>query len=81
VPSTVLLTAIVSGEPSITRGAARRPSPWPPRTWDKNPEGDQTRAYARVTINGVFNENLDGLDTELGAGDRVGLLYPLIYCC
>jgi molybdopterin converting factor small subunit len=47
----------------------------------KNPEGEQTRRYARVTIDGVFNEHLDGLDTTLTDGDRVGLLYPFIYCC
>jgi molybdopterin converting factor small subunit len=31
-----------------------------------------------VTINGVFNEHLDGLDTNISDGDRVGLLYPFI---
>ena len=52
-----------------------------PGTWSKNPEGEQTRAYARVTINGRFNENLNGLDTELEEGDRIGLLYPFMFCC
>jgi molybdopterin converting factor small subunit len=47
----------------------------------KNPEGEQTRTYARVTVNGTFNEHLDGLDTELEDGDRVALMYPFIYCC
>ncbi len=47
----------------------------------KNPEGEQTRRYARVTVDGVFNEHLDGLDTTLSEGDRIGLLYPFIYCC
>jgi molybdopterin converting factor small subunit len=49
--------------------------------WAKNPEGEQTRAFARVAINGRFNEHLDGLDTELEDGDRVSLMYPFIYCC
>lgn len=53
----------------------------PPGTWKKNPEGEQTRAFARVVINGQFNEHLDGLDTELEDGDRVALMYPFIFCC
>jgi molybdopterin converting factor small subunit len=52
-----------------------------PGTWKKNPEGEQTRAYARVCVNGRFNEHLDGLDTELTDGDRVSLMYPFIFCC
>mgnify|MGYP000476945059 FL=1 len=52
-----------------------------PGDWAKNPEGEQTRCYARVAVNGEFNEHLDGLDTELDAGDRVGLMYPFIFCC
>jgi molybdopterin converting factor small subunit len=52
-----------------------------PGTWRKNPEGDQTRAYARVTVNGRFNEHFDGLDTELDDGDRVALIYPFMFCC
>ncbi|KTG26698.1 MoaD/ThiS family protein [Haloferax profundi] len=51
-----------------------------PGTWRKNPEGDQTRAYARVLVNGVFNESLAGLDTELQDGDRVALVYPFLFC-
>jgi molybdopterin converting factor small subunit len=53
----------------------------PPGTWNKNPEGEQTRAFARVAVNGRFNEHLDGLDTELEDGDRVALMYPFIFCC
>jgi molybdopterin converting factor small subunit len=53
----------------------------PPGTWEKNPEGEQTRTYARVAVNGTFNEHLAGLDTRLRDGDRVGLMYPLIFCC
>lgn len=52
-----------------------------PGDWAKNPEGEQTRCYARVAVNGEFNEHLDGLDTELDAGDRVGLMFPFIFCC
>ena len=52
-----------------------------PGSYAKNPEGEQTRRYARVSINGTFNEHIDGLDTRLDDGDRVGLLYPFMYCC
>ncbi|WP_396610539.1 MoaD/ThiS family protein [Haloferax sp. S1W] len=52
-----------------------------PGTWRKNPEGEQTRAYARVMVNGRFNELLDGLDTRLEDGDRVALVYPFMFCC
>ena len=52
-----------------------------PGTWRKNPEGENTRRYARVCVNGRFNENLDGLDTELDEGDRVALIYPFMFCC
>lgn len=51
-----------------------------PGTWRKNPEGEQTRAYARVCVNGRFNEHLDGLDTPLHDGDRVALIYPFMFC-
>ena len=53
----------------------------PPGKWAKNPEGEQTRTYARVVVNGQFNEHLDGLDTGLSDGDRVALMYPFIFCC
>lgn len=53
----------------------------PPGTWLKNPEGEQTRAFARIAVNGRFNEHLDGLDTVLEDGDRVALMYPFIFCC
>lgn len=52
-----------------------------PGTWRKNPEGDQTRPYARVTINGRFNEHYEGFETELTDGDRVALIYPFMFCC
>lgn len=52
-----------------------------PGTWRKNPEGEQTRAYARILVDGTFNEHLDGLDTELTDGDRVALMQPFMFCC
>ena len=66
---------------ATTRGWAPQRAEEPAQRGAKNPEGEQTRRYARVTVNGVFNEHLDGLDTVLEPGDRVGLLYPFIYCC
>ncbi len=52
-----------------------------PGTWTKNPVGEQTIAYARILVNGRFNENERGFDTELEAGDRVALVYPFMFCC
>ena len=52
-----------------------------PGSWRKNPEGEQTRPYARVLVNGRYNENVDGFDTRLKDGDRVALVYPFIFCC
>jgi molybdopterin converting factor small subunit len=46
----------------------------------KNPEGEQTRAYARILVDGRFNENLDGFDTELTDGTRVALVNPFVFC-
>jgi molybdopterin converting factor small subunit len=62
-----------------TDGWAPRPAELP-GTWRVNPRGDRTRAYARVTVNGHFNEHLGGLDTELEDGDRVALIYPFMFC-
>lgn len=53
----------------------------PPGTWRKNPEGEQTRAFVRIMINGRFNEHLGGFDAPLEDGDRVALVYPFMYCC
>jgi molybdopterin converting factor small subunit len=64
---------------ATTRGWA--PVEDAPGTWRKNPEGENTRCYARVCVNGRFNENLDGLDTKLTGDDRVALIYPFIFCC
>lgn len=61
-------------------GWAPRPANLP-GSWRKNPEGDQTRPYVRVVVNGTFNEHLQGLDTVLEDGDRVALVYPFIFCC
>ena len=52
-----------------------------PGTWTKNPVGEQTIAYARILVNGHFNENEKGFDTELEEGDRVALVYPFMFCC
>ncbi|WP_135827599.1 MoaD/ThiS family protein [Halorussus halobius] len=74
-----LLVAETEAEATAS-GWAGRPDD-PPGTWEKNPEGEQTRTYARVTVDGQFNEHLDGLDTELTDGARVALMYPFIFCC
>jgi molybdopterin converting factor small subunit len=66
---------------ATTRGWATGTAELPGENYAKNPEGEQTRSYARVAVNGVFNEHLDGLDTELETGDRVALIYPFMYCC
>lgn len=66
---------------ATARGWAPTPENLPGDNWAKNPEGEQTRKFARVTVNGRFNEQLDGLDTELDDGDRVALIYPFIFCC
>ena len=65
---------------ATTEGWARLPENLP-GTWKKNPEGEQTRPYARVLVNGKFNEHLGGFDTELTEDDRVALVYPFMYCC
>jgi len=52
----------------------------PPGRWERNPEGERTRAFARVLVNGTFNELLDGFGTTLEEGDRVALLYPFMFC-
>lgn len=50
-------------------------------SWYTNAEGEQTRTYARVCVNGRFNETLDGFDTEIQDGDRITLAHPFIFCC
>ncbi|MEF8785193.1 MAG: MoaD/ThiS family protein [Haloarculaceae archaeon] len=66
---------------ATTDGWAPQVEDLPGERYAKNPEGEQTRCYARVVVNGTFNELLDGLDTTLQDGDRVALIYPFIYCC
>lgn len=68
-------------EDATTEGWAPEFGELPGTNYAKNPEGEQTRPYARVAVNGKFNEHLHGLDTELDDGDRVSLMYPFIYCC
>ncbi|MFC6737294.1 pterin cluster protein [Halolamina salina] len=52
----------------------------PPGRWERNPEGERTRALGRVLVNGKFNELLDGFGTALENGDRVALVYPFMFC-
>lgn len=66
---------------ATTEGWAPEMGELPGENYAKNPEGEQTRCYARVVVNGVFNEHIDGLDTLLEEDDRVALIYPFIYCC
>ncbi|MEY7848048.1 pterin cluster protein [Natrarchaeobius sp. A-rgal3] len=73
-----LLIAETEAE-ATARGWAPAPEDLP-GTWRKNPEGEQTRPYARVCINGRFNEHYDGFETELEDGDRVALVYPFMFC-
>jgi molybdopterin converting factor small subunit len=65
---------------SATRGWAPIEGDDIPGDLKKNPDGEQTRAYARILINGTFNENLEGFDTELSEDDRVALVYPFVFC-
>ncbi|MFB6102439.1 MAG: pterin cluster protein [Haloplanus sp.] len=65
---------------ATTDGWAKPPENLPGK-WHKNPEGEQTKPYARVLVNGKFNEVLDGFDTKIADGDRVSLVYPFIFCC
>ena len=72
---------IAETEADATAHGWAKPPERLPGTWTKNPEGEQTRTYARICVNGRFNENLDGFDTELHDGDRVALMYPFMFCC
>jgi molybdopterin converting factor small subunit len=74
-----MLIAETDAEAS-TDGWAKPPENLP-GTWHKNPEGEQTKPYARVLVNGKFNEVLDGFDTKIEDQDRVSLVYPFIFCC
>lgn len=74
-----LLLAETEAE-ETTNGWADYPGELPGR-WERNPEGERTRAFARVLVNGRFNELHDGFATELDDGDRVALVYPFMFCC
>ncbi|WP_248896877.1 MoaD/ThiS family protein [Haloplanus halobius] len=74
-----MLIAETEAEAS-TSGWAKPPENLP-GTWHKNPEGEQTKPFARVMVNGKFNEVLDGFDTKISDGDRVSFVYPFIFCC
>ncbi|WP_049987269.1 MoaD/ThiS family protein [Halobellus rufus] len=65
---------------STTRGWAPIDADDVPGHLRKNPDGEQTRAYARILVNGQFNENLAGFDTKLHDGDRVALVNPFMFC-
>jgi molybdopterin converting factor small subunit len=65
---------------SATRGWAPIEGDDVPGELRKNPAGEQTRAYARILINGTFNENRERFDTELSEGDRVALVNPFVFC-
>ena len=73
-----LLLAETEAE-ATARGWAPAPDELP-GTWRKNPEGEQTRPYARICVNGRFNEHLGGFDAELADGDRVALMKPFVFC-
>ncbi|MFC7098915.1 MoaD/ThiS family protein [Halobaculum marinum] len=67
-------------EDAVAPGWAPAPETLP-ADFRANPEGERTRRYARICVNGRFNEQLDGFDTELSDGDRVALMYPFMFCC
>ncbi|WP_251343175.1 MoaD/ThiS family protein [Haloplanus halophilus] len=72
---------IAETEAEATTDGWAKPPENLPGTWHKNPEGEQTKPYARVLVNGKFNEVLDGFDTKIEDGDRVSFVYPFIFCC
>jgi molybdopterin converting factor small subunit len=65
---------------AATRGWAPIDGDDVPGDLRKNPAGEQTRAYARILINGEFNEMVAGFDTKLSEGDRVALVNPFVFC-
>lgn len=74
-----LLIAETEAE-ATAHGWAPTPSSLGGENWRKNPEGEQTRRFARILVNGRFNEHLDGLDTVLHDGDRIALMHPFVFC-
>ncbi|MFB6107726.1 MAG: MoaD/ThiS family protein [Haloplanus sp.] len=79
-PDLAELLIAETDEEASTDGWAKAPEKLP-GAWNKNPEGENTRPFARVLVNGKFNENLDGFDTKIEDGDRVSLVKPFIFCC
>ncbi len=72
---------LIATEEGSDRAAGWAPSPDTlPGTWRKNPRDEQIRRYARVLVNGEFNEHLEGFRTTLADDDRVALMYPFVYC-
>lgn len=73
---------LIADEPedAVAHGWAKPPEELPD-DFTANPTGERTRVYARICVNGRFNEHLDGFDTELPDGDRVALMYPFMFCC
>ncbi|MFB6252326.1 MAG: pterin cluster protein [Halobellus sp.] len=69
-----------SAEESATRGWAPIDGEAVPGDLRANPDGERTRAYARILVNGQFNEVLDGFDTTLAEDDRVALVNPFLFC-
>ena len=73
---------IAETDEAATRGWAPIERADVPGDLRKNPDGEQTRAYAyaRIPVNGRFNELLAGFDTELSEGDRVAQAYLFMLC-
>ncbi|SDK19622.1 hypothetical protein [Natronorubrum texcoconense] len=60
----------------MARVWARPPGEFP--GW-RPPDGDRSRPYGRICLDGQFSDNLDGLETRLEDGDRIALLYPFLF--
>ena len=73
------LVLAATPDEETTDGWAEPPTELP-GTWRKNPPGERTRRYARIAVNGTFNEHLEGFHTVLADGDRVALMNPFVYC-
>ncbi|AOW80294.1 hypothetical protein HTSR_1114 [Halodesulfurarchaeum formicicum] len=73
------LVLATTPEEETTDGWADPPEKLP-GTWRKNPPGERTRRFARITINGTFNVHLDGFRTKLEAEDRVAMMNPFVFC-
>ena len=71
---------IATGEQSERAHGWAPPPENLPGTWKRNPPGDNVRHFARILVNGTFNEHLDGFETELHDSDRVALMHPFVFC-